>query len=159
MIAIAKKIQPGEGLGDLKFGMTREQVTAVLGKPTESEIYSYTDDDSNMTDSWHYDDLDLSLSFDEEENWRLVSLAVSGEEYTLEGISFVGMGKDEVILALKELEIEDLDEEEWSDEEEESQVMISCPEIEVTFWLIDNAVTEVQWNPFYVDEETIDWPA
>ena len=56
-----KNITPGIGLGVLRFGMTREQIKQLLGAP--DEIVNEEAD----SETWHYDELDLSLNFDQEE--------------------------------------------------------------------------------------------
>jgi hypothetical protein len=74
-------IEEGQGLGILKFGLERNTVELLLGKPDEKETYSYTADDNDLTESWRYDDLGLSLSFDKEDDWRMITIAVSSTDY------------------------------------------------------------------------------
>ena len=57
---------PGLGLGNLKFGSTRELVKKEIGNPTEIEKYALDDDDDDITEAWHYDEDGLSISFDQE---------------------------------------------------------------------------------------------
>ena len=64
-----KEIRIGKGLGTLTFGNTRQQVKAMLGEPTDIEKYSLSDTDDDSTESWHNDELDISLYFDEENDW------------------------------------------------------------------------------------------
>jgi hypothetical protein len=153
-----KDIKPGEGLGQIKFGMTRDQVKKILGEPNEKENFSYTDSDEDFTESWHYDELELSAGFDEDVDWKLATLAISSDEYELMGKKLIGMSREELLATLADLDIKDLETEDCSSDESPDSLFISSEEKGITFWLEEGILTEIQWNPFYIDEETILWP-
>src|SRR5680860_1281117 len=92
-----KEIKPGYGLGSLKFGMTREEVQSLLGKPSFIDKYSHTVSKKDLTESWQYDELLLSLSFDEDEDWKLIMISVNDDFYEFEGKSLIGLNQDELI--------------------------------------------------------------
>jgi hypothetical protein len=76
-MAQLKEIKAGIGLDNIKFGMLREDIKNLLGEP--DEIDTHTDnEDEGQTESWHYDDMELSISFEEIDGMRLFSIAVSG---------------------------------------------------------------------------------
>ena len=77
-----KNINKGVGLGILKFGIYTTDVEEELGNPSEAEK------NEDEGENWHYDDYDMSMSFDEDS--RLVTIAVSDESYLLEGVSLIG---------------------------------------------------------------------
>ena len=77
MLKELKEIKPGVGLGFLKFGMSRDQVKELLGEPALIDKYSHSDAANDGTESWEYDELFLSISFDEAENWKLMMFSVS----------------------------------------------------------------------------------
>ena len=85
-----KEIKLGYGLGNLKFGMTRKEVELMLGEPSFIDKYSNSDSENDLTELWQYDELLLSLNFDEEEDWRLIMISVNDEFYELEGKSLIG---------------------------------------------------------------------
>ena len=59
-------IKPLVGLEEVKFGFSRNQVKELLGEPSEVDSFQYEEDeDDGLTESWHYDDKEISLSFDE----------------------------------------------------------------------------------------------
>ena len=73
-----KEIIIGQGLGPVKFGMTRDQVEALLGAPDEVEENVDIDEDlDEAAEAWHYDELEMSASFDMEDDWRLGMMAIS----------------------------------------------------------------------------------
>lgn len=153
-----KEILPGIGLGELKFGLNRDQVKGMLGEPDEIEMYRYGDSEKDGTESWHYDELDLSIAFDEEEDWRLVTIAVSSEFFEYAGNKVINLTKKEVLSMLESLEIEDLEEEDMSETEEVKYELITSEELSINFWFEDDVLSEIQWGPQFLDDDTINWP-
>lgn len=153
-----KDIKPGEGLGEIKFGMTREQIKDILGQPDDIDHYADSDLDEDESESWHYDELELSLSFDEDADWKLVTIAVSSPNYEFRGKKLIGLGSDDLLEELNGLSLGDFDTEDWSSEEVPDHKLISYPDSQINFWLEDGELTEIQWGPLFMDEETIQWP-
>jgi len=87
-------VQPLRGLGSLLFGMSREQVSSVLGPPTSIDR---ADADS---ENWIYDPLLLSVAFDESTGWRLVSFEVWHPETTVLGVRVFGRPQLSVLTEL-----------------------------------------------------------
>ena len=93
-----KEIIPGSGLGAIKFGMTRDEVIKIAGKPDDVEnLPGFEEEISDTLESWHYDEYEFSLVFDADYEWRLVSIAVSDPYFTYNGVSIVGMDKQDVM--------------------------------------------------------------
>ncbi len=147
------EIKPFSGLGDLSFGMTREQAESLLGAPTEKETFVLDEDFEERTEAWHYDERGLSLSFDESFGWKLGSIAVSTESYTLEEVSLVG--KDlkmvESIFELKNWG--ELQEDDDMEEEMENSRLFFVEEKGLSLWFENEVLTEIQWNAEEADEE------
>ena len=153
-----KDIKAGEGLGDIKFGMTRSQVKKLLGEPSEIEKFSYSDSDEDLSESFHYDELELSAGFDEDAEWRLVTLAVSSPDYEFMNKKLIGIDRDSLLATLEELGIKNLEYENDPSEDSPESILITSKDKGITFWLEDNVVSEIQWGPIYINEETIIWP-
>lgn len=155
-------ILAGEGLGRIRFGMSREEVREILGEPDEIDTFSHSENDGESDDlmeSWHYDELELSASFDELEDWRLVTLAVSSPDYLFEGKSLIGLDKEELVPVLHELGLRELEYEDWSSNENADHKLISSEEAGVNFWLDEDVLSEIQWGPLFSDEDDcIEWP-
>ena len=151
-------IEEGQGIGALKFGLKRNTVELILGMPDEKEKYSYSKDEEDLTESWHYDNLDLSLGFDEEDDWRLVTIAITSTEYNFKGFSPIGLTKDELKNKLDAIGINDLEFEDWSSIESPSHELLSLDSLGINFWFDENRLSEVQWGPLFIDDETINWP-
>ncbi|MCG8702131.1 MAG: outer membrane protein assembly factor BamE [Bacteroidales bacterium] len=151
-----KEIKLGYGLGLLKFGMTRKEVEELLGKPDETEQYNYADDIN--TEAWHYDEHEFSVSFDEEEDWRLITIAISSEDCEFRGKKLIGMSQDETIAQIKELNIKDFEIEDCSTDDYPNHELIAVDELCINFWFDEGMLSEIQWGPFYLDDDNVDWP-
>lgn len=161
MIPDIKDIYAGEGLGRIKFGMTRKEVKDILGEPDEAEVFSPSDhdgDDDEQMESWHFDSHEISASFDEMEDWRLVTLSVSSSDYLFEGKKLIGMDRKDLIKTLNELDLKDLEYEDWSTNESPDHKLISAEEAGMNFWLDEGVLTEIQWGPLFSDDDEIEWP-
>ncbi len=156
MTETLKNIIPGQGVGSLRFGMSRDDVRKLLGKPDEKEVISEEGED--LSEAWHYDELDLSLSFEEVQYWELVTISVSSAHYQLEGNSLVGLERNKLLDLLKNLGLEPPESEGESTLDHVRHEILYAEEIEVDFWMEDDLVSEVQLGPFWSDEETIEWP-
>ena len=97
------EIKIGIGLDQIKFGMERSEVKQILGDPSEKELFSYSEDEDDLTEVWHYDDSELSLSFDEADDWKLIMMAGSDDTFTLQGKDIVGKSYEEVSSILNDL--------------------------------------------------------
>ncbi|MGL1886447.1 MAG: hypothetical protein OCD76_08025 [Reichenbachiella sp.] len=152
-----KEIKPGYGLGELKFGMNRDEALSILGAPDEKEVHSYTDDD-DQTENWHYDELELSLGFDQEDDWRLVTISITSQDYEFNKIKIIGLTNEQFSSQEKSLKMNDLEHEDMSTKESPAHELISSESLGINFWLDEGLISEVQWGPLLIDDETIKWP-
>jgi len=155
-----KEILPGVGLGTLKFGMTRDEVKKLVGKPDEVEnLPGFEEEVNDELESWHYDEHEFSLVFDADYDWRLVSIAVSDPYFTFHGKSFIGMEKQETLDFLSNLGIEISNEEDLSDEENPDLELIESEDAGLMVWFANDEVIEIQILPdVEEDGETLIWP-
>ncbi len=148
-------IIPGTGLGTIKFGFSREQVKSLLGEPDEVDEEVEGHIRKEKSEAWHYDDLELSLGFEESDGWRLGSLSVTSDEYLLHGKALIGLNRLEAIRALNGMGMDDLE----YDNLDPDQDMIASESTGIILWLDEGRVSEIQWSPLLVDDYTIEWPA
>lgn len=148
-----KTIQAGQGLGSIKFGITRDELKKLIGEPDEVDSFSHSEDEDDVTEAWHYDMLELSASFDQMESWRLVTLSVSSPKYLFEGRSLIGLERKELIDVLQSLGLTDLEYEDWSSAESPDHKLIASEEASMNFWLDEGVLSEIQWTPLYSDEQ------
>ena len=145
-----KNINKGVGLGSLKFGIYTTDVEEELGNPSEAEK------NEDEGENWHYDDYDMSMSFDEDS--RLVTIAVSDESYLLEGVSLIGKDVEFVEEQVKNMNLGESFHEEMSDGEEGGISVLGFEDSSMNLWFEDGILTEIQFWPLFKDEDTIVWP-
>ena len=138
------EIKVKEGLGDIMFLSSIEEVIKILGEPTEDEAINEIDD-SHHSRLLHYDHLGLSASFDEEENWTLTSIAISEEEYNINGVNLIGLNKSEFLEKIKSLDLGEYIEEEFNEDYYESTVL-NFDDSHLTCWFENDELQEIQWS-------------
>jgi hypothetical protein len=148
-------IELGKGVDSLKFGMTKEEVLKLLGEPDDKELYSYDEDeeseeDDDLTEVWHYDTHEYSLSFDEADNWRLVMIAASDEKYTLEGKLIIGLDESSAIKLLNDLKLGTVETDELEDD---GGRVLKVEEKSLNVWMDNGIVSELQWGPFWDEND------
>lgn len=154
-----KNIQLGNGLDNLQFGMTREAFKAIMGEPDEVEVIENEDFPEDQSEVWHYDEVELSASFDKLEDWRLTSLAVSSPDYTFEGIDLIGLSQQEVMEQVEIMELGDISIEELSEDEANSQQIATLLDVSLNLWFDNGVLSEIQWGPYWdEEEEELIWP-
>ena len=152
-------IKLGQGLDKLVFGMTREEVREALGETYEKENFNPLEDDEGQSEAWHYDELELSASFDEEDDFKLTSLAVSSPSYLFEGINLIGLSQEDVLQQIELMAIGDVEIDSISDDDNESQIVASIADVSLNLWFEDDHLSEIQWGPFWdEEEERYIWP-
>ncbi len=152
-------IKPGIGLGVIRFGMKREQIRLILGNPEEVDNFYLDNEEKCESESWYYDSIGLSLSFESEEDWKLITIEVDSGEYNLHGHTILGISKSKLYTILESLNISDLNEEVTPLDESEIHELISSDSNEINFWLEEEIVSEIQWGPFYKEDDKIVWPS
>ena len=151
------EIKIGTGLGDIKFGMTREELKKIAGEPTEIDTFNASgDEEGYLTESWHYDEQEFSVSFDEEDNWRLTTISSSSENAIL-GDKLIGKSVDEVLSILEKMNLGDNELEDLSDETI-NQKLICFIASSLNLWFEDDLLSEIQWGVLWSDEDTPKWP-
>ena len=151
-------IKIGTGLGSIKFGCTRDELKNLIGEPSEIDTYNASgEEDEFLTESWHYDEEEFSVSFDEEDNWKLTTIAVSSPEFTLNGIRLIGLSIIEVLNILEDENLGDNELEDLSDKNVNHK-LISFISASLNLWFEDNHLSEIQWGVLWENEDTPIWP-
>ena len=82
-----------EGIGAVRFGMKREEVEKILGKP---DVEKQDSEDENES-IWEYNDLKLRLTFYENEGFRLGYIRGSHSNVTLNKQKFIDKKIEKVL--------------------------------------------------------------
>lgn len=142
----------GQGIGDLRFGMPKDDVKSILGDPDEIEQYTDDEDDDNKTETWHYDELELSVSFDELTDWILATIAVSSIDFEFEGLKLIGLDYENVMKKISKLDLGEETKEDIPEEDGIKQLLVSFDDVSVSFWFEDEILSEIIWGPIWDDE-------
>ena len=140
-----KNIELGIGIGSLKFGMLPNQVIEILGEPDEKMKEEYSKEDPDFfSEEWHYDDIELSVSFDMLDNLELSTISVSSNEFLLDNKAIIGMKREQVEQILKEMGINS----QWEEfkEIDLNSDLISNEEEGLSLWFEKGKLKEVQWE-------------
>lgn len=140
-----KNIELGVGIGDLKFGMSALQVIEILGEPDEKMKEEYSKEDPDFfSEEWHYDEIELSVSFDMLDKLKLSTISVSSNEYLLDNKAIIGMKRDQVERFMKEIGINS----QWEEfkEIDLNSDLISNEEKGLSLWFEKGKLKEVQWE-------------
>lgn len=140
-----KNIEIGVGIGEIKFGMTPEMVVEILGEPDEKVTENFSEVDPDFySEEWHYDDIELSLSFDMLSQMELGTISVSSEHYLLEGKSLIGLTRKKVEALIDEMDLSS-NWEEFKDVEAGGSLLANEDE-GLSLWFEDGILTEIQWE-------------
>lgn len=151
-------VKIGSGLGDIPFGCTKEKLRHLIGEPDEIDSYNASgEEDGYLTEAWHYDEHEFSVSFDEEDNWRLTTISISSPQCMLNGNQLIGKGMDDVLELLGN---EDFGENELDDLSDDNidQKLISFLPASLNLWFENGELSEIQWGVLWSDEDTPRWP-
>jgi len=152
-----KAILPHIGFGSIKFGMEEHEVSTFIGDPDETEIQNYGDGDEATV--LYYDEIGISMSFDKEENYRLVEVSFELDNFILRDAIKVGMSKADFMSKLESLDLGEYELEDMTDEGFDDKQLYVFEKENINIWMDDDKITSIQIGPEWVDDETIRWPA
>lgn len=153
MREVEHDIKPGGGLGPLTLGMREGSVRSLLGDPPDIRETDYGD--GQMDRDWTYESLNLSLTFSEDDEFRLGAICTSFEWATLRGTRIVALTEQELLQG----EFGGLGPPVLEDDLEESGKVYSWGTVNLSCWVVDGAVVSVSIMPLYDDTGDIpQWP-
>lgn len=155
MKKLTLSIEPLEGFGELKFGMTPDEVTGLLGNPDEEEILETDDDEDTNTLIMHFDDQDISLFFegDEEERY-LVNIETGNSQAKLFDAEVFKLTEEQIIDLMKSQGYEEMDIEDAEDEDFPDDRRISFDDVMMDFFFENGELASVSWGNFLDDEDS-----
>ncbi|MFK7742718.1 MAG: outer membrane protein assembly factor BamE [Planctomycetota bacterium] len=127
------RLQLYTGLDEVRFGMTRDQVRAILGPPHKISVDQEGDD---STEAWYYKDPELSAHFDSDCDWRLSTLDSSEASLELDGKRLIGKTEAELRTACNSISWQ------WNGDEFEP---LHVDEWALNFWIEDGVLQSIQW--------------
>ncbi|MEZ4888248.1 MAG: hypothetical protein R3E32_26195 [Chitinophagales bacterium] len=154
---MTRRVKLGTGIGDIKFGMVSSDIVNILGQPDDTE--QETHDDGSTTQTLVYEELGLLFDFGSVDNFKLTSVSINAEDITVERLIRVGLSKQKVFDFVENLEWGEPELEDISPEDDDVVIeVIWFDKVNVSIWLEDDEVYEIEFGPFWKNDDTFIWP-
>ena len=140
-----------EGLDDIEFGSTAEDVATIYGKPDEIEELEEGDDELK-TVIWTFIETGVTLFFDGEEPKLFSCVETDNKNTTLFGKKIFDMKSQEVIDMMLAHGFEEVDE----DTEEWGEKRLSFDEALIDFYFEKDQMVTVNWGVFFEEFDESD---
>jgi hypothetical protein len=137
-------IEIGVGVNDFKFGITRNELAKVVGKPDEIEHNEDEIEEEGKIEVWHYDEYELSVEFIEGNDWRLSTIAINNAHSLLQSLPIMGKKLSEVINIADVLNLGEYESEKLDVDDEHEITLLSVFDSGISFWFEDDLLTEIQ---------------
>lgn len=154
--SISWEIRPGVGLDWLSFGLTRDMVRSLLGAPEDIEEDFEENGEGGLSVTWYYWDLELSLHFDEDDDFRLGTIETSSTNSLLNGFAPVGMSVETYIENLREMGIFDIDY--HQPDPDSSEHCLCVDSLGVDAWCDAGVIESIQFEVIRGDDDEKHWP-
>jgi hypothetical protein len=151
------EIKLGVGFSKVKFGMSEKEVVELLDQPDETEEMNF--EDGGKAIIYYYDEIGISLSFESDEQFKLMEISFEDEEFTIKGLLKVGLKKEKLADIFKKLELSEPEYEDLTDEGFEGKEIYTFDDENLNVWIDEGEVASIQIGPLWVNDETISWPA
>ena len=141
-------IKPKEGLGDVKFLSTVDEFISMIGQPDDNELIQ--EKISKFSSRiLHYDSLELSASFDEENNWKLSSITVNSDAFHINDIYLFNCNKIDFLKKIEPLDLGTYEIDVYN-EEDYSSTTYYFKQNNISFWFENDALQKIQWGIIHV---------
>jgi hypothetical protein len=148
------EIIPYFGFDNIKFGLTLGQTELLLGKSSENNKESYSDNSNDVTLKYH--NLGFNLTFSSDNDFRLGTITFYSKDFTLKGKKLIGLKETEFVmksnLIFSDLQLDD-------DFTELNSKDYTSNSNGISFWINNGIVESISIFPNYQkDNETPIWP-
>ena len=137
-------IEPSKGYGDIRFGMSVEEIVNILGEPSNNEeLESIIEENENCSVLYDYDDECMSVCFEGKTKPVVASISTYNEEATLFGERVYEMDHKQIVDLMKRNGYKDFDE-----EEQEGDTCLIYDELMMDFYFNNDELIDVVWGVF-----------
>jgi len=144
------EIKTGIGLDNILFGMSQDNVIAIMGRP-DKVVYDHVSNIFKLEIEYYYNRHLVQMNFDEYD--RLCGITVFNPDALMFNREIMGKTKSEILDLLKlngycKIEDEDYD---WFE-------TVWCDEILTDFTFGFNKLKSINFSPLYDDNDEQIWP-
>jgi hypothetical protein len=147
------EIKLGEGIGQIKFGLTMEDVEAALGEPEEIEESDENDEFEHKV--WNYWEEGYSFYFDHEDDYRLSCIETADPEVKLFGQKIFGMTQQQIEEMMKSKGIVNPERETL----ETGETRVSYEKEMIDMYFDKNALVSINFGVYINDDLEVKWPS
>ena len=135
-------IEPLKGYGDIKFGMSIDEVVSVFGTPSNlEELDPIIEGNESSSILYDYDDLEVSICFEGTDKMLVSSISTINEDATLFGERIYDMNRNQIIELMKKNGYKEFDE-----EEQEGDTCLIYDELMLDFYFNEGELIDVVWG-------------
>ena len=135
-------IEPLKGYGDIKFGMSIDEVVSVFGTPSNlEELDPIIEGNESSSILYDYDDLAVSVCFEGTDKMLVSSISTINEDATLFGERIYDMNRNQIIELMKKNGYKEFDE-----EEQEGDTCLIYDELMLDFYFNEGELIDVVWG-------------
>ena len=96
-------IEPLKGYGDIRFGMSVDEIVNIFGEPSNhEEMEPLAEGVENVSVLYDYDDEDFSLYFEGVSSYVVASISTRNEDAMLFGERIYDMSRNEIVDMMKD---------------------------------------------------------
>lgn len=151
--AYAHEIRLGQGIGDLKFGLSMDDIEEIMGEP--EEIEESDEEDEFEHKAWNYWDTGFSFYFDKEDDYRLSCIETANPNVTLWGQRIFEMSMNEVADLFKKKGIAEPEKEKM----ENNVTCLSYDKEMIDLYFEEGKLLAVNFGVHMDDNLEVQWPA
>ncbi len=146
----------GRGIGEILFGLPKKEFVEILGEPDEVE--QPEDPEKSDWESYCYNSIKCSFSFDPDHEGRLVEIVIENGYFHIGKKIRVGLRKEDILNLGVELKFGKGVIESMKTDEFPTHELFSYDQVGLHLWLDDGIISSIQISPLLNDEKLIIWP-
>ena len=146
----------GRGIGEILFGIPKQEIAEILGAP--NEIENPEDPERIDWEIYCYNSINCSFSFDPDNEDRLVEIVVENGYFHIGKKIRVGIRKEDILNLGVELKFGKYVIEDMRTEELPTHELISYDQVGLHLWLDDGFISGIQISPLLNEEGLLIWP-
>lgn len=153
------EILPGIGIGPIQYGIDEQALISILGQPDRIDTEEYT----KGTGDWHrdlwYSSQYLEFTFNQDDDFRLGLITVTGAGYPLLGKDVFGLPLEQVREFIVNATQETPTIVDYTCLPDETHHCLEHDGLGILFWFDADKLSEMQCGYLFEDDnETVIWP-
>ena len=146
----------GRGIGGILFGMPKRELADILGPPDEIE---YSDEaERSVQETYYYNSVKCSFSFDPDYGDRLVEIMVENGYFHVGKKIRVGLRKEDLLNSGAEVKFGEFVLEDLGTELFTTHELLSFKKAGLHLWIENGLISAIQISPLSDEQGVILWP-